>query len=98
MSAFMSAERLGWDIKRTWSGAGRTANEHEQNENGTFLPEMESSVSVALSYSLSSESVEEIDGCLGGVYCISPQTEKAQKPLQGFVDTTALSATNTHKQ
>ena len=94
MSAFMSAERLGWDIKRTWSRPAA----NEQNENGTFLPEMESSVSVALSYSLSSESVEEIDGCLGGVYCISPQTEKAQKPLQGFVDTTALSATNTHKQ
>ena len=41
----------------------RAAKEHEQNEylNGgeRGLPEMESSVSVALSYSLSSESVDE---------------------------------------
>ena len=50
-------------------------------EGNELLPEMESSVSVALSYSLSSESVEEIDGCLGGVDCVSPQSEKAQGTL-----------------
>ena len=88
----------GWAGILNAPGTGWAANEHEHNENGTILPEMESSVSVALSYSLSSESVEEIDGCLGGVYCVSPQTEKAQRSLQGFVNTSALSATNTHKQ
>ena len=58
------------------------------------IPEMESSVSVALSYSLSSESVEESDECSGGSDCVSPQTEKAQGPLKGFIHTTALSAIN----
>ena len=57
MSAFMSAERLGGILNAP--GTSASVKEHEHNPWNDQIPEMESSVSVALSYSLSSESVQE---------------------------------------
>ena len=88
----------GWAGVLNAPGTSRGVQKNMNTMRISNIPEMESSVSVALSYSLSSESVEENDEFLGGSDCVSPQTEKAQGPLKGFTHTTALSAINTHKQ